>query len=468
MPLLKKWLAEADSTTGTSASIDKIAAQGRKRKKRTSIEVSIKGALEQHFNKNPKPSAQEISSLADSLQLEKEVVRVWFCNRRQKEKRMTPPNCGSEYPGSGLDDASNPGNPYDQLPPGHPHDPHMPPHMGQCSPLHPQHHSPPMMSPSQHHLVQQPPHMANHWRLAEAAANISRLDNTPSPSASSVASGRPPPSPGGDNVSSADNASSVGGVAGPVTGPSTTSSAGSVTSPSTATPLSYPTSTSSCCDFKSWTSTCDVPPSMASSAAAVSAASVAAAASPYGSHGLAASAESLYYSASNYYGNNNLLLLAASSSAAAASAAKWASGGTPGHGGGGNGDGSDPRWALEKKVNPKKKDLLGVQWPYIFNLLILPLLEPPQRNTFFEECKCDNEVMKKKPKYKQICSTVDDADCKKSLLLQSYTKLFDGNDPLLNCWRLYTYYWSRMKKSSSFLFKEKKDKLLLQLHTYKW
>lgn len=162
MPLLKKWLAEADSTTGTSASIDKIAAQGRKRKKRTSIEVSIKGALEQHFNKNPKPSAQEITSLADSLQLEKEVVRVWFCNRRQKEKRMTPPNCGSEYPGSGLDDQSNP---YDQQQPPH-HDPHMPPHMGsQCSPLqpHPQH-SPPMMSPGPHqHLVQQQPHnMSSH------------------------------------------------------------------------------------------------------------------------------------------------------------------------------------------------------------------------------------------------------------------------------------------------------------------
>merc|ERR1712223_564639 len=109
MPLLKKWLAEADSTTGTSASIDKIAAQGRKRKKRTSIEVSIKGALEQHFNKNPKPSAQEITSLADSLQLEKEVVRVWFCNRRQKEKRMTPPQCGGEYP-PGMDDQSTPGS----------------------------------------------------------------------------------------------------------------------------------------------------------------------------------------------------------------------------------------------------------------------------------------------------------------------------------------------------------------------
>ena len=58
-PLLQKWLAEADSTTGTSANIDKIAAQGRKRKKRTSIEVAVKGALEQHFNKSPKPTAQE-------------------------------------------------------------------------------------------------------------------------------------------------------------------------------------------------------------------------------------------------------------------------------------------------------------------------------------------------------------------------------------------------------------------------
>ncbi|KAB1256956.1 POU domain; class 3; transcription factor 3 [Camelus dromedarius] len=79
-------------------SIDKIAAQGRKRKKRTSIEVSVKGALESHFLKCPKPSAQEITNLADSLQLEKEVVRVWFCNRRQKEKRMTPPGIQQQTP----------------------------------------------------------------------------------------------------------------------------------------------------------------------------------------------------------------------------------------------------------------------------------------------------------------------------------------------------------------------------------
>ncbi|KAM3861419.1 POU domain, class 3, transcription factor 2a [Diretmus argenteus] len=96
-PLLNKWLEEADSTSGSPTSLDKIAAQGRKRKKRTSIEVGVKGALESHFLKCPKPGAAEITSIADSLQLEKEVVRVWFCNRRQKEKRMTP--IGGQIPG---------------------------------------------------------------------------------------------------------------------------------------------------------------------------------------------------------------------------------------------------------------------------------------------------------------------------------------------------------------------------------
>jgi len=90
-PLLAKWLEDSESQTGTSNSMEKIAASGRKRKKRTSIEVSIKQALEINFARNPKPAAQDITHLADQLQLEKEVVRVWFCNRRQKEKRVTPP-----------------------------------------------------------------------------------------------------------------------------------------------------------------------------------------------------------------------------------------------------------------------------------------------------------------------------------------------------------------------------------------
>lgn len=139
-PLLQKWLEEADSTTGSPTSIDKIAAQGRKRKKRTSIEVSVKGALEQHFHKQPKPSAQEITALADSLQLEKEVVRVWFCNRRQKEKRMTPPNTlGGQPDGLMGGDGSQPGMPMHS---------HHYADMHGSPPMHTQHsHSPPMLSP---------------------------------------------------------------------------------------------------------------------------------------------------------------------------------------------------------------------------------------------------------------------------------------------------------------------------------
>ncbi|CAI9567181.1 unnamed protein product [Staurois parvus] len=52
-PLLNKWLEEADSSTGSPTSIDKIAAQGRKRKKRTSIEVSVKGGAGDPLSEMP-------------------------------------------------------------------------------------------------------------------------------------------------------------------------------------------------------------------------------------------------------------------------------------------------------------------------------------------------------------------------------------------------------------------------------
>ncbi|TPP63383.1 POU domain protein [Fasciola gigantica] len=104
-PLLQKWLLEADCSTGTANNLDKIAAQGRKRKKRTSIEVGVKGVLETHFAKQPKPLAQDIIQLAGMLGLEKEVVRVWFCNRRQKQKRLNPHMCASMTGDSTLDDS---------------------------------------------------------------------------------------------------------------------------------------------------------------------------------------------------------------------------------------------------------------------------------------------------------------------------------------------------------------------------
>lgn len=105
-PLLQKWLEDADNTLNNPSSLSNPLttpeAIGRRRKKRTSIETSVRVALEKAFLMNPKPTSEEISSLADSLCMEKEVVRVWFCNRRQKEKRINPPTSSMGSPNSQL------------------------------------------------------------------------------------------------------------------------------------------------------------------------------------------------------------------------------------------------------------------------------------------------------------------------------------------------------------------------------
>ncbi|XP_066980593.1 uncharacterized protein [Macrobrachium rosenbergii] len=101
-PLLQKWLEDADKTvsdpTTLSSPLTSPDNVGRRRKKRTSIETSVRVALERAFLQNPKPTSEEISLLADQLSMEKEVVRVWFCNRRQKEKRINPPTSGMISP----------------------------------------------------------------------------------------------------------------------------------------------------------------------------------------------------------------------------------------------------------------------------------------------------------------------------------------------------------------------------------
>lgn len=97
-PLLQRWLEDADASLNNPSALTNAHTTpesiGRRRKKRTSIETSVRVALEKAFCQNPKPTSEEITMLADSLSMEKEVVRVWFCNRRQKEKRINPPPGG--------------------------------------------------------------------------------------------------------------------------------------------------------------------------------------------------------------------------------------------------------------------------------------------------------------------------------------------------------------------------------------
>ncbi|XP_068122208.1 pituitary-specific positive transcription factor 1 isoform X2 [Hyperolius riggenbachi] len=84
--ILSKWLEEAEQVGALYN--EKIGGNERKRKRRTTISIAAKEALESHFGEQSKPSSQEIMRMAESLNLEKEVVRVWFCNRRQREKRV--------------------------------------------------------------------------------------------------------------------------------------------------------------------------------------------------------------------------------------------------------------------------------------------------------------------------------------------------------------------------------------------
>uniref|UniRef100_A0A9J8AFG7 POU domain protein n=1 Tax=Cyprinus carpio carpio TaxID=630221 RepID=A0A9J8AFG7_CYPCA len=101
-PLLEKWLNDAEHmsadcvvSSASEMSPGLCESLNRRRKKRTSIETSIRLALEKSFlEQSQKPSSEEITLISDQLHMEKEVVRVWFCNRRQKEKRINPPSSG--------------------------------------------------------------------------------------------------------------------------------------------------------------------------------------------------------------------------------------------------------------------------------------------------------------------------------------------------------------------------------------
>ncbi|KAF5929600.1 pituitary-specific positive transcription factor 1 isoform X1 [Diceros bicornis minor] len=84
--ILSKWLEEAEQMGALYN--EKVGVNERKRKRRTTISIAAKDALERHFGEQNKPSSQEIMRMAEELNLEKEVVRVWFCNRRQREKRV--------------------------------------------------------------------------------------------------------------------------------------------------------------------------------------------------------------------------------------------------------------------------------------------------------------------------------------------------------------------------------------------
>ena len=60
----------------------------RKRKRRTTIDGELRMQLEKHYLIDPKPAPNSLLWISAQLNVDKEVVRVWFCNRRQRDRRL--------------------------------------------------------------------------------------------------------------------------------------------------------------------------------------------------------------------------------------------------------------------------------------------------------------------------------------------------------------------------------------------
>ncbi|KIH49970.1 homeobox domain protein [Ancylostoma duodenale] len=89
-PILHSWLEKAEEAMKQKdgcGDISGILPNTDKKRKRTSIAAPEKRLLEDYFRQQPRPSGERIAAIADKLDLKKNVVRVWFCNQRQKQKR---------------------------------------------------------------------------------------------------------------------------------------------------------------------------------------------------------------------------------------------------------------------------------------------------------------------------------------------------------------------------------------------
>lgn len=106
---LEQAIKEEDTTisslsSGGSSANCLLLEPGKKRKKRTSFSHEQLKALNHFFEKTPKPSSEEMTEIAKVLcahdsKINRDVVRVWFCNKRQALKAKRP---------NGMDDSPTP------------------------------------------------------------------------------------------------------------------------------------------------------------------------------------------------------------------------------------------------------------------------------------------------------------------------------------------------------------------------
>ncbi|GMR32447.1 hypothetical protein PMAYCL1PPCAC_02642, partial [Pristionchus mayeri] len=105
-PLLKEWMAEVEAALAEGISVNdflqrppatpppramlaKTKKTGeRQRKRRTFIDEKHSELLAEEYVKNNRPSPKQYNDISERLKLDKEVIRIWFSNHRQKIRKM--------------------------------------------------------------------------------------------------------------------------------------------------------------------------------------------------------------------------------------------------------------------------------------------------------------------------------------------------------------------------------------------
>ncbi|TPP57015.1 hypothetical protein FGIG_08516 [Fasciola gigantica] len=106
-PVIRQWLKDTESVESRDSIVravtecDSSRASNKplrskpvstsvtlpKRRARTIMTKHMRKILEATFLQNPVPSREARKELAENMGLDAEVIRVWFCNRRHKERR---------------------------------------------------------------------------------------------------------------------------------------------------------------------------------------------------------------------------------------------------------------------------------------------------------------------------------------------------------------------------------------------
>ncbi|KAL7675840.1 hypothetical protein ACOME3_002104 [Neoechinorhynchus agilis] len=93
-PVLEKWMQDAEKKYadrlkhGSQQHFAELIGDmnSKKRKRRTSFTPKALDKLNKAFEVNTHPSGSEMTALAQELDYDREVIRVWFCNKRQALK----------------------------------------------------------------------------------------------------------------------------------------------------------------------------------------------------------------------------------------------------------------------------------------------------------------------------------------------------------------------------------------------